>query len=346
MDFTKGDTMHVTTIGVDLAKNVFQIHGVDQYGKPVLKKRLSRTGFVQFMAKLPPCLVGMEVCGGANHWSRTLDGLGHTVKLMSPQFVKPYVKTNKNDCNDAEAICEAVQRPTMRFVAPKTLAQQDLQNLHRVRQRWIATRTALVNQTRGLLAEYGLVLPRQVAAIRQHLPQLLDDPASLLTPLSRTTFRGLYEELVGLDERIRMIDRQLQTLGMGQEPCRRLMQIEGIGPVIATAMIAAVTDPTTFKNGRQLAAWLGLVPRQYSSGHTQRLLGISKRGDRYLRTLLIHGARSVVTRAGTKTDARSQWIQAKRQQRGMNRACVALANKNARIIWALLSKGESYRQSA
>ena len=338
--------MHVTTIGVDLAKNVFQIHGVDQCGKPVLKKRLSRTGFVQFMAKLPPCLVGMEVCGGANHWSRTLDGLGHTVKLMSPQFVKPYVKTNKNDCNDAEAICEAVQRPTMRFVAPKTLAQQDLQNLHRVRQRWIATRTALVNQTRGLLAEYGLVLPRQVAAIRQHLPQLLDDPASLLTPLSRTTFRGLYEELVGLDERIRMIDRQLQTLGMGQEPCRRLMQIEGIGPVIATAMIAAVTDPTTFKNGRQLAAWLGLVTRQYSSGHTQRLLGISKRGDRYLRTLLIHGARSVVTRAGTKTDARSQWIQAKRQQRGMNRACVALANKNARIIWALLSKGESYRQSA
>ena len=346
MDFTKGDTMHVTTIGVDLAKNVFQIHGVDQYGKPVLKKRLSRTGFVQFMAKLPPCLVGMEVCGGANHWSRTLDGLGHTVKLMSPQFVKPYVKTNKNDCNDAEAICEAVQRPTMRFVAPKTLAQQDLQNLHRVRQRWIATRTALVNQTRGLLAEYGLVLPRQVAAIRQHLPQLLDDPASLLTPLSRTTFRGLYEELVGLDERIRMIDRQLQTLGMSQEPCRRLMQSEGIGPVVATAMIAAVTDPTTFKNGRQLAAWLGLVPRQYSSGHTQRLLGISKRGDRYLRTLLIHGARSVVTRAGTKTDARSQWIQAKRQQRGMNRACVALANKNARIIWALLSKGESYRQSA
>ena len=288
----------------------------------------------------------MEVCGGANHWSRTLEGLGHTVKLMSPQFVKPYVKTNKNDCNDAEAICEAVQRPTMRFVAPKTLAQQDLQNLHRVRQRWIATRTALVNQTRGLLAEYGLVLPRQVAAIRQHLPQLLDDPASLLTPLSRTTFRGLYEELVGLDERIRIIDRQLQTLGMSQEPCRRLMQIEGIGPVIATAMIAAVTDPTTFKNGRQLAAWLGLVPRQYSSGHTQRLLGISKRGDRYLRTLLIHGARSVVTCAGTKTDARSQWIQAKRQQRGMNRACVALANKNARIIWALLSKGESYRQSA
>ena len=346
MDFTKGDTMHVTTIGVDLAKNVFQIHGVDQCGKPVLKKRLSRTGFVQFMAKLPPCLVGMEVCGSANHWIRTLEGLGHTVKLMSPQFVKPYVKTNKNDCNDTEAICEAVQRPTMRFVAPKTLAQQDLQNLHRVRQRWIATRTALVNQTRGLLAEYGLVLPRQVAAIRQHLPQLLDDPASLLTPLSRTTFRGLYEELVGLDERIRMIDRQLQTLGMGQEPCRRLMQIEGIGPVIATAMIAAVTDPTTFKNGRQLAAWLGLVTRQYSSGHTQRLLGISKRGDRYLRTLLIHGARSVVTRAGTKTDARSQWIQAKRQQRGMNRACVALANKNARIIWALLSKGESYRQSA
>ncbi|MDR4488231.1 MAG: IS110 family transposase [Nitrospirales bacterium] len=338
--------MHVTTIEVDLAKNVFQIHGVDQCGKPVLKKRLSRRGFAQFMAKLPPCLVRMEVCGGANHWSRTLEGWGHTVKLMSPQFVKPYVKTNKNDCNDAEAICEAVQQPTMRFVAPKTLAQQDLQNLHWVRQHWMAARTALVNQTRGLRAEYGLVLPRQVAAIRQHLPQLLDDPASPLTPLSRTTFRGLYEELVGLDERIRMIDRQVQTLGMSHEPCRRLRQIEGVGPVMATAMIAAVTDPTTFKHGRQLAAWLGLVPRQCSSGHTQRLLGISKRGDRYLRTLLIDGARSVVTHVGTKTDARSQWIQAKRQQRGMNRTCVAVANKNARIIWALLTKGESYRRVA
>ena len=201
--------MHVTTIEVDLPKSVFQIHGVDDTGKAVLKKRVSRTGFVPFMAKLPPCLVGMEVCDGANHWSRTLEGWGHTVKLMSPQFVKPYVKTNKNDCNDAEAICEAVQRPTMRFVAPKTLAQQDLQNLHRVRQCWMVARTALVNQTRSLLAEYGLVLPRQVAAIRQHLPQLLDDPASPLTPLSRTTFRGLYEELVGLDEQIRMIDRQV-----------------------------------------------------------------------------------------------------------------------------------------
>lgn len=338
--------MHTTTIGVDLAKSVFQIHGVDKQGKTILKKRLSRTAFIKFMTQLPACLIGMEVCGGANYWSRTLEGLGHTVRLMSPQFVKPYVKTNKNDSNDAEAICEAVQRPTMRFVPPKTVAQQDLQNLHRIRQRWVGARTAVVNQIRGLLAEYGLILPKQVGTVRQHLPRLLDETASPLTPLGRDTFRELYEELAGFDERIRRMDRQLRALGMSQEPCRRLMQIEGVGPLIATAIIAAISDPATFKNGRQLAAWLGLVPRQYSSGHTQRLLGISKRGDRYLRTLLIHGARSVVTRVGTKTDTRSQWIQTKRQQRGMNRTCVAVANKNARIIWALLAKGEPYRRAA
>lgn len=232
---------------------------------------------------------------------------------MSPQFVKPYVKTNKNDYNDAEAICEAVQRPTMQFVSPKTIGQQSVQNLHRVRQRLISSRTALVNQIRGLLAEYGIVLAKQVGAVREHLPHLLEEVGHELTPLGRATFQALYEELRGLDQRIRQLDRQLSTLARTQESCRRLMQIEGVGPLIATAIVAAVTDPTTFKNGRQLAAWLGLVPRQYSSGHTQKLLGIRKRGDRYLRTLLIHGARSVVTRVGTKTDARSQWIQAKRQ---------------------------------
>ena len=281
--------MDVTTIGVDLAKNVFQIHGVNQHGKVLLKKRLSRSNFRRFMATLAPCLIGLEVCGGANYWYRTLRAFGHEVRLMSPQFVKPYVKTNKNDFNDAEAICEAVQRPTMRFVTPKTIAQQDLQNVHRVRQRLVSARTALVNQIRGLLAEYGLILPRQVGTLRQHLPSLLEDATNELTPLGRATFRQLYEELVGLDERIRQIHEQLKTFAVTHEPCQRLMHIEGVGPLTATALVAAVADPTTFKNGRQLAAWLGLVPRQYSSGHTQKLLGISKRGDRYLRTLLIHG---------------------------------------------------------
>ena len=338
--------MSIATLGIDLAKNVFHVHGRDAAGRPVFQKRVSRAALVTFMANLTRCRARLEVCSGANHWSRTLQALGHDVRLISPQFVKPYVKSNKNDFNDAEAICEAVLRPTMRFVPPKTVAQQDLQNVHRVRRRLIGARTALVNQIRGLLAEYGIVVSQQVGRLRRALPGLLDDPTNTLTPLARMTFMSLHEELRGLDTRITAIDQELTRHCVGDERCRRLVAIEGIGTLTATAIIAAVADPHAFKNGRHLAAWLGLVPRQHSSGGKPRLLGMSKRGDRYVRTILIHGARAVVARAATKSDARSRWIADKRYQRGTNRACVAVANKNARIIWALLAQGTSYRHAA
>ena len=338
--------MQVTTMGIDLAKQVFQVHGVDTHGAVVLKKRLTRSALHTFMANLPPCRVGMEVCGGANYWSRRFRAYGHDVRLMSPQFVKPYVKSNKNDCNDAEAICEAVSRPTMRFVVPKTVAQQDLQGLHRIRQRLVQSRTALINQTRGLLAEYGITVPQQVAQLRRRLPIVLDDPTNELTPLGRELFADLARELASLNERIRQVEARIKHLFAENEVCQRLAQVEGVGPLIATAVVASVSDPRAFKNGRQLAAWLGLVPRQRSSGNTQRLLGISKRGDRYLRTLLIHGARSVVARAPAKTDTRSRWIVEIQRRRGTNRTCVAVANKNARILWALMAKGERYRRVA
>ena len=338
--------MSMTTLGIDIAKNVFHVHGRDAAGRPVFQKRFSRVALIKFMANLSRCRVGMEVCGGANYWSRTLQALGHEVRLISPQFVKPYVKSNKNDFNDAEAICEAVLRPTMRFVTPKTVAQQDLQNMHRVRRRLIGARTALVNQIRGLLAEYGVVVPKQESPLRRALPRLIEDLTNDLTPLARTTFTALYEELRAVDARVTTIDRELKEYCAQDERCQRLTAIEGIGPLTATAMIAAVADPRVFKNGRHLAAWLGLVPRQCSSGGKSRLLGISKRGDRYVRTLLIHGARAVVVRAGAKPDARSRWIAEKRRQRGTNRACVAVANKNARIIWALLAHDTCYQKAA
>jgi transposase len=338
--------MSVVTGGIDLAKHVFQIHGVDARGKVVVKKRLTRAEVVRFMAKMTPCLVGMEVCGGANYWSRKFQSFGHQVRLMSPQFVKPYVKSNKNDCNDAEAICEAVSRPTMRFVMPKSIPQQDLQSLHRIRQRLIQTRTALTNQIRGLLGEYGITIPQQITQVRRRLPAILDDTTNDLTALGRGMLGDLYSELAALDERIARVDGRLKQSFAESDLCQRLAQVEGVGPMIATAMAAAVSDPTAFKNGRQLAAWLGLVPRQQSSGGKQVLLGISKRGDRYLRSLLIHGARAVVSRAATKTDARSRWIAEKQRLRGTNRTCVAVANKNARILWALMAKHETYQRVA
>jgi transposase len=283
--------MQVTTMGIDLAKHVFQLHGVDVHGKTVLKKRLSRSTLGPFMATLPPCRVGLEACAGANYWSRQLRAFGHDVRVMSPHFVKPYVKSQKNDANDAEGICEAVSRPTMRFVHPKTTAQQDLQGLHRVRQRRIHNRTALVNQIRGLLLEYGITLPQQVAQVRRRLPALLDDATNELTGLGRELLEDLYRELAALDEQLLQIEARIERIFATTELCQRLAQVEGVGPLIATAMVAAVGDPRAFKNGRQLAAWLGLVPRQHSSGGRSVLLGITKRGDRYLRTILIHGGR-------------------------------------------------------
>ncbi len=338
--------MKVTTAGIDLAKNVFQLHGVDESGREALHKRLSRGKLLGYLANLEPCLIGIEACGGAHYWAREISKLGHTVRIMSPQYVKPYIKSNKNDRNDAQGICEAVGRPHMRFVAPKSVEQQTIQALHRVREQLIKGRTALVNQTRGLLAEYGIVVPKGVHKLRAALPEILEDGENGLTALAREVFADSYDQLLDSYRRIEAYDRRIERVLRASPLCQRIAQIEGIGPLGATALVAAVGDAKVFKNGRQLAARLGLVPKQHSSGGRNRLLGISKRGDRYLRTLLIHGARSVVSRCDTKQDARSRWLFAVKQRRGANRACVALANKNARIVWALLARDETYRAAA
>jgi transposase len=338
--------MKIATVGLDISKQVFQVHAADSEGRAVLRKRLRRNQVAAFFANLPACLVGLEACGGSHYWSRVISRFGHTVRLIAPQFVKPYVKSNKNDANDAEAICEAVSRPQMRFVPAKSIEQQDIQSLHRVRSRLVSSRTALASQVRGLLAEYGIVLPQRINQLRRGLPLILEDAENELTDFSRRLFASLYEELVQLDKKIEAIDEQVKVIYRTSEPCQRVAAVEGIGPLIATALVAAVSDGKSFKNGRQFAAWLGLVPKQHSSGGKARLFGISKRGDTYLRTLLIHGARSVVSRASRKTDRRSLWIADKQRRLGTSKACVAVANKNARIVWSLIARGESYRQAA
>ena len=346
IDKVGGSKMKITTLGIDLAKTVFHMHGEDARGKVVIRKRLSRKTLTALVANLPPCLIGMEACGGAHYWAREFRQLGHEVKLMPPQYVKPYVKTNKNDRNDAEAICEAVRRPNMRFVGIKAVGQQDIQALHRIRSGFLQARTRVVNQARGLLAEYGIVVARQVGQLRRRLPEIVADSENELTGFGRELFADLYQELVHLDARIRACDAQIDRVFKGNAVCQRLAEVEGIGPITATALVASVGDPKVFKKGRQMSAWLGLVPRQHSTGGKTVLLGISKRGDRYLRTLLIHGARSVVSRAEKKQDARSRWINQLKQRVGMNKACVALANKNARIAWALLASGDHYQKAA
>jgi transposase len=288
----------------------------------------------------------MEACSSAQYWAREFQKLGHTVKLISPQFVKPYVKGNKNDSRDAEAICEAVTRPHMRFVPLKTVESQDIQAIHRMRSRLIKERTALVNQIRGLLAERGIVIAQGITRLRKQLPIIMEDLGNELTPLSREVMRELYEQLVALDERVTRADHLVRRVFNENPQCQKLAQIEGVGPVVATALLAAVGDARVFTNGRHLAAWLGLVPRQHSTGGKECLLGISKRGDRYLRALLIHGARATVHRARGKTDVRSRWIMSLEQRRGKNIATVAIANKNARIAWALLTSDAEYRKAA
>lgn len=330
--------MNIKRIGIDLAKQVFQVHGVDGQEKAVLRQKLARVKMLTYFQKLPPCLIGMEACSSAHYWGRELQKMGHTVKLMAPQFVKPYVKSNKNDANDAEAICEAVARPTMRFVAIKSIAQQDIQAVHRIRSELVQHRTAKVNQIRGLLGEYGLVVGQRIDVLRKALPLILEDAGNGLTVDFRTLLEGLQQDLITLDQRVDDMDKKIKLLASSNEDAKRLQQIPGIGPITATALICAIGDGKQFKRGRDLAAWLGLTPKQHSSGGKDHLLGISKRGDAYLRTLLIHGARAVLRVAGNKEDPRSRWIQSLCGRRNKNIAAVALANKNARIVWALLTK--------
>jgi len=305
--------VNVKTLGIDLAKETFGLHGVDALGRVAVHRRVTRKQLLVFLVKLEPCLVGMEACGSAHYWAREIEKLGHTVKLMSPQFVIPYRKGNKNDPNDAEAICEAVSRPSMRFVPIKNEEQQDLQALHRVREQLVKNRTALANQIRGLLRERGVVVAQAIARLRM------------------------------LDERLRQHDQRIARICQQDERCRRLVKVEGVGPLVATAVVAAIGNARQFTNGRELSAWLGLVPREHSSGQRTMLLGISKRGNRYLRTLLIHGARAATRVAERKRDARSIWLSRLKLRGGPNVAAVALANKNARVMWALLARGDSYR---
>ena len=342
----EGPKMEVTTLGIDLAKNVFQLHGVDVHGKIVLQKKIQRRYLLEFMVSLPPCLIGMEACGGAHHWGREFQRLGHAVRLIPGQFVKPYVKSNKNDANDAEAICEAVARPNMRFVPVKTIEQHDLQAMHCVREQIIKSRTALANQIRGLLCEYGLVIPQGIEKVRKAIPLIAEDAGNVLTDMARSLVWSLYEALVGLDERLVQVTRLIEQICRSNEVCQRLVKVEGIGPITATALVAAVGDARHFNNGRQFAAWIGLVPRQQSSGGKSKLLGISKRGNSYLRKQLVHGARSVVYRSRTREDTQSHWLHSLEVRRGMNRATVARANKAARIAWVLMAKEESYRPAA
>jgi transposase len=335
--------MNATTIGLDIAKNVFQVHGVDRSGKTVLRKQLKRREVLAHFANVPAAVIGIEACAGAHYWARELIRLGHTVRLISPQFVKPYVKGNKNDANDAEGICEAVGRPNMRFVPVKTPEQQDIQMLHRVRQSRVKARTALANQTRGLLGEYGLVVSVGLGRLRQRLPEILEDAENGLSTSARTVFAELYEQLVALDGQIAAYEEQLRAVYRNSPVSQQFGTVPGVGPLTATAMAAALGDGKTFTHGRQVSAWLGIVPKQDSSGGKARLLGISKRGDTYLRTLLIHGARAVVKAAAKKDDAQSRWINALVQRRNANIAAVAVANKNARVLWALLTRQEPYR---
>lgn len=334
--------MKVKRIGLDLAKQVFQVHGVDGEDRVALKRQLRRQQMLAFFGKIEPCLIGMEACGGAHYWGRELMKLGHTVRLMAPQHVKPYVKGNKNDMNDAEAICEAVGRPNMRFVAVKTVAQQDLQSCHRVRTLLVRQRTAKANEIRGLLSEYGIVVVNRIESLRRALPVLLESADSIPGEGLRQLLMALREDLVYLDERVRQLDQVIERAAREDAVARRLQQIPGIGPVTATALVASVGDARQFRRGRDMAAWLGLVPRQQSSGGKAVLQGISKRGDAYLRTLLIHGARSVARVASRKTDIRSQWVDRISRRRHANIAAVALANKNARIAWALMTRGTDY----
>jgi transposase len=333
----------IKVLGIDLAKNVFQLHGTNAKGKCVLRKRLSRDKLAEFVAQIKPCTIGIEACMGAHYWARVFQSSGHIVRIMSPQLVKPYVMSNKNDRNDARGIAEAVSRPEMKFVPIKGVEQQDVLLVHRARELVMKQRTAQANQIRGLLMEYGVIIPQGIYNVKMLL-EILEDNKEKLTTRSLTIFIQLYEQFKIYNDQITMYDKQLEQIAEQNTLCKEVMKIDGIGPITASAVIATIGDAKAFKNGREMSAWLGLVPKQHSSGNTVRLSGISKRGDCYVRKLLVHGARSVVNNCEKKSDRRSMWIADKKNRCGYNKASVALANKNARIIWAIMAKGECYRK--
>jgi transposase len=336
--------MKINRVGVDLAKNVFQLHGADRRGKAVWKLRLSRSKWLQVLCDTvePGTEIGMEACAGAHHWARQLMQQGYPVKIIPPQFVKPFIKSNKNDANDAAAICEAMGRPDMYPIKVKTVEQQDLQAMHRIRDEIKSHRIAKANQIRGLVTEYGLVAPLQLHALRRAIPDWLEDAENGLSFLFRQLLQGLWEDLRILDRRMAELDQQVAVVAKEDPTAKRLQQLRGVGPLIATALVATVGDARQYRKGRDMAAALGLTPRQHSSGGKDRLLGISKRGDAYLRCLLVHGARSAVRTAKDKDDRLSRWIINLQARRHANVVAVAMANKMARMAWVIMTKDVDY----
>jgi transposase len=335
--------MEITTIGLDLAKRVFQVHAVDAAGGVVVRKAVRRAQVLPFFAKLPPCLVGMEACGTSHHWARELMRLGHRVRLMPPAYVKPYVKRGKNDATDAEAICEAVTRPTMRFVAVKSREQQAALSIHRTRDLLVKQRTQLINMMRGLLAEFGIDIPVGLERALLMARQIVDGEAPDVPSEAIKIITMLSQQALDMHARLRAIDRDLVRLQQSDEVARRIATIPGIGPVGATALAAAVTDPGQFRSGRQFAAWLGLTPLQNSTGGKERLGRITKMGDKYLRKLLIIGATSLVRRAKHKPETVDPRLADLLSRKPVRVATVAMANKTARIVWAVMTRGETYR---
>jgi transposase len=331
--------MTIQLLAIDLGKQSFHLHGIDADGV-VVSRKVSRGKLMPTIAGLEPQMIAMEACASAHHWGRELQAAGRQVRLINPRFVKPFVKGSKNDAADAEGIFEAATRPTMRFVPVKNMAQQDLQSLHRIRERLVSQRTSLINHTRGLLAEYGIVLPQGPWRFARQAPVAIAEAD--LSDLARELFAELLDQLCDVNARLDRLDGRILAICRANAACRRLARLPGVGPIIATALIASVDDGRHFRNGRELAAWIGLVPRQYTTGGKPRLGGIGRRANHYLRRQMIHGARAVISRLAQHDDARSRWLKALLDRRGFNRTIVALANKTARIAWALLARGEEY----
>src|SRR4249919_69983 len=334
----------VTTVGLDIAKSVFQVHGIDAKGDVIIRRQLKRRDVVPFFQKLSPCLVGIEACASAHHWSRELTALGHTVRLMPPAYVKPYVKRQKNDMADAEAICEAVTRATMRFVPTKTPEQQSCLVLHRTRHLFIRQQTAVINSIRAYLAEFGIVAPVGRKGVAELLHVVADPSDKRVPEIARACLAALGNQLLSLKEQILEFDRMILAWHRSNQTSKRLHYIPGVGPMLATALVASVADPRTFRSGRNFSAWIGLVPKQYSSGGKERLGSISKQGDRYLRSLFVAGALAVIRYAKIHGTKHRPWLAALLARRPTKVAAVALANKIARMVWAMMAKGERYKE--
>lgn len=335
--------MNISVIGIDLAKTIFHAHGVDNRGRALMTKRLKRSEVLEFIVQMPAgCLIAMEACGSAHYWGREFEKLGYKVKLIPPQFVKPYVKSNKNDWRDAEAIAEAAGRPNMRFSTVKSVRQQEIQHTHRVRARILRSQTALSNEIRGILSEYGIVISCGRKALRE-IPAIIEKSPKQITADGKCIVTELLNEYWIGEARLAKLDKDIEGQVKAHPVCKRLMTIPGVGPTTASAIVAATPGAHMFKNGRQFSAWLGLVPKQLSTGGKPRLLGISKRGDAYIRQLLVHGARSVLKVAHKKKDRISTWATKMKQTKGWNKAAVAMANKNARIIWALMTSEQDFK---